>query len=191
MPRFIALLAYDSPFFGLHQTLLHSTVERHATTVGETVGAAAAVASLLPITSMLNTNNAASQGEQSRNVKQATPVNEAGGWSWKTGLALAATATLAAGGAWLAKEKIKEGAEWVYDHFQFASELFDEEECQRRMERIEKGGYLFHCFYTIVVVSLSGLMMQGELSGVDSTNGEANIYQITSTGSHQSIFTSS
>jgi len=136
-PNVIGLLAYDTPYFGLHETLIHRTASKAFSSVTET---ATALTTVIPVASYLTRSN-------SEPVKSEKENKEASGWGW---WAAGAIALVGAGvaAAYTYSNEISEGIDWASGHLEFVSALYREKECRERIESIVESGLLFHCFYT-------------------------------------------
>jgi pimeloyl-ACP methyl ester carboxylesterase len=138
-PCIVGLVAYDTPYLGLHPSLIHRTVANvstRASQLAQDAGlVATAAASLLP----------------------AIPAAKAfagSRWSsWAAGGVLAAAAAATLGGAmYLGKEKLVEMSTWVSEHLEFAGALWKEDECKQRLASMIdlRPDFTFHCYYTAV-----------------------------------------
>ncbi|CAA7260048.1 unnamed protein product [Cyclocybe aegerita] len=131
-PKIIALIAYDTPYYGLHPFVVKNSVTKvteyanAATTIGSAVlGSFAAFGAKKATQPVPQPNATANQSPWSR---------WAGPAAYAVGGALLAGA--AAGGAYYKKDELTQGLGWATDHLKYVGNLWDEPELEKRVEAL-------------------------------------------------------
>ncbi|KIM25906.1 hypothetical protein M408DRAFT_330903 [Serendipita vermifera MAFF 305830] len=161
-PRIISVLAFDTPYLGLHTDVFKNQasdgIDYYNTAQGVVTG-------LSPLLGAMGLWGASKAGKEDGKGKEKpstsgtnTPKAETPSSSWGKWAALGG-ATVAAGAAataWYNREQLTSGVNygWKYlsDHFQFVSSLWSQEEQMARLNDVIKvstdRGVTFRAFYT-------------------------------------------
>ncbi|GAA96208.1 uncharacterized protein L969DRAFT_14405 [Mixia osmundae IAM 14324] len=177
-PDILGVIAYDTPYLGLHPGTFANTATEYAsyatqahsvlTTLGLGWGALQGLRgtgssgsksapantrapSPAASTSMTNSTTAETEEDKKRSY----------GWA---GAAIGAAAVATAGGvAWYQRQSIVEGStwatSWVTDHLEFVGALWKPEPLRARLDQIaavQKDGVFFHCYYTQLPTTSTG-----------------------------------
>ncbi|KAG2013289.1 hypothetical protein CC2G_010218 [Coprinopsis cinerea AmutBmut pab1-1] len=156
-PRIIALLAFDTPYLGLHPHIVKDSVEKAADhfnaakTVGSALfGSLAGFTAGKAATAPAAPNAASSSQTQSPWAKWAAPAAYAIGG--------AVLAGAAAGGAYYARDHLTQGYTWATDHMKYVGNLWDEQGLKARVETLvdidEQEGVIFRNYYTYLPPTL-------------------------------------
>ena len=132
-PHILGVLAFDTPYLGLSQSVLPHSAEGKLKTAANAYGKISAVASgmFLPA--------AAAASQQKRQNGTAAPTTHWSKWA-KVAALSGAAAALAAGGAaaagYIKKEDITASIGWVSSHLEFVGALYRTDELTARLTRI-------------------------------------------------------
>ncbi|KAH8830428.1 hypothetical protein DL96DRAFT_1707253 [Flagelloscypha sp. PMI_526] len=156
-PRIIGIIAYDTPYYGLHPHVFKNSANKAAEhlNAAKTVGSA-----LLGSFAGFGAKKAADGENNSAGAITAppgTPPPSATTSKWGTaafalGGALIAGAT--AGGAYWKKDDLNIGYSWFTDHMKYVGNLWEEEAMKARMDNLrrvmESDKILFRNYYTFI-----------------------------------------
>ncbi|KZT36682.1 hypothetical protein SISSUDRAFT_1063441 [Sistotremastrum suecicum HHB10207 ss-3] len=158
-PKIIALIAFDTPYFGLHPYIF-----KHKVTEGlGYVQAARDIAAGFTAFSALKAS-ASSQDKKDNEPKPVpkaaipAPPQERSVWQkWAPvayGVGGALIAGAAAGTAYYKREDVGQGFSWASDHMKYVGTLWDETALKTRMDQVVDLGkefnVVFRTFYTIL-----------------------------------------
>ncbi|KAF8631606.1 hypothetical protein AX15_002353 [Amanita polypyramis BW_CC] len=148
-PRIVACISFDTPFLGVHRSVLENSVTKAAEvvnrvqTVGSTLFGALAGLSAGKVVEKASPAPETTQGPKTGWSKWAAPAAYAIG-----GAALAGAAV---GSAWYKREDLGQGYQWATDHMKFIGNLWDEKVLQKRLNDLvglEKSlGIYFRALY--------------------------------------------
>ncbi|KAH6915132.1 hypothetical protein BKA70DRAFT_1368913 [Coprinopsis sp. MPI-PUGE-AT-0042] len=154
-PNIVALLAFDTPYLGLHPHIVRNSLETAAghVSTAQTIGSAL-FGSLAGFSagkaSTATPPNAASSSSQSAWSKWVGPAAYAIGG--------AVVAGAAAGGAYYARDQLTQGYTWATDHMKYVGNLWDNDGMKARVESLmdidEQEGVVFRNFYTYLPPSI-------------------------------------
>ncbi|TFK22337.1 hypothetical protein FA15DRAFT_671630 [Coprinopsis marcescibilis] len=151
-PNIIALIAFDTPYLGLHPHIVKNSV----TKVADQLNTAKAVGTALFGSFAGFTAAKAASGSSSPAAPNAGN-QEKSAWSKWGGPAAyaiggAVLAGAAAGGALYARDQLTQGYTWATDHLKYVGTLWDEPSMKARVESLvdieEQDGVVFRNFYT-------------------------------------------
>ncbi|KAJ9477452.1 hypothetical protein PHBOTO_001028 [Pseudozyma hubeiensis] len=163
-PRVIGVLAYDTPYYGVHPGVFKHGINKYAgylqtaQTIGTFfapmgVGLAARWNSERQSQAQSNGggSNSTRSTAASRNTDEAASSRAKGNWRsalMATG-AVALASGAAASAAYFNKDKLNGAYGWVTDHLAFVSNLWDDNALRLRLDRlVDQPQILFHCYYT-------------------------------------------
>ncbi|KAI9591463.1 hypothetical protein BDF19DRAFT_454929 [Syncephalis fuscata] len=131
-PTILALLAYDTPFFGLSSPFISRTAYTHANNWG---GTFASTATLLS--------------------SAAVPAAKLfAGSRWKAAAGGGVLAAALLGTAFANRDKVKEGVLWASEHLMFAGTLMNEVEMRERVDKLHTHPNVqFRCYYNVIRAS--------------------------------------
>ncbi|KAF9581784.1 hypothetical protein BGW38_001083, partial [Lunasporangiospora selenospora] len=172
----IGVLAFDTPYFGLNQSIVtHAAFDRasgyaqKATGAYTTAAAAWGVISAVTAKSnpveeekkrVLAASSTPSTGSSSTREKSAVTTttkstktsSSSSGWGWGA-IALGVGAAIATTGAAIAMNShVNKGMEYITSHVQFIGVLLDGARLKDRVSRVLELPISFHCFYTQVKI---------------------------------------
>lgn len=171
-PRVVGVLAYDTPYYGVHPGVFKNGINKYAgylqtaQTIGTFfapmgVGLAARWNSERQSASQASTpsssdGNSTTNGGPRRSSPSSTAARATTSSStsnWRTALmatgAVALASGAAASAAYFNKDKINGAYGWVTDHLAFVSNLWDDHALRLRLDRlVDQPQILFHCYYT-------------------------------------------
>ncbi|PFH51273.1 hypothetical protein AMATHDRAFT_191560 [Amanita thiersii Skay4041] len=148
-PNIIACISFDTPYLGLHPSVLKNSVTKAAEvmTTAQTLGS-----SVFGALAGLSAKKAADSA--------SSPPSQEGRTGWGRWAAPAAYAiggavlAGAAGSAWHNREDLGQGYQWVTDHMKFVGNLWDEKALQKRVDDLikldESRRIVFRTFYTLL-----------------------------------------
>lgn len=161
-PRIVGVLAYDTPYYGVHPGVFKNGINKYAgyLQTAQTLGtlfapmgvglAARWNSERQNATSSSNNSTGTSRDGVSRNdPAQSTQAKS----NWRTALmatgAVALASGAAASAAYFNKDKLNGAYGWVSDHLAFVSNLWDDSALHARLDRlVDQPQILFHCYYT-------------------------------------------
>ncbi len=169
-PRLVGVLAYDTPYYGVHPGVFKHGINKYAGYVQTAqslgtffapmgVGLAARWNSQRQ--SKAEEDRSSTNGNNTRNAgvpRSATSTNDPAAsakatGNWRTALmatgAVALASGAAASAAYFNKDKLNGAYGWVTDHLAFVSNLWDDNALRQRLDRlVDQPQILFHCYYT-------------------------------------------
>ncbi|KAJ1308952.1 hypothetical protein OPQ81_004635 [Rhizoctonia solani] len=160
-PWIIGIIAFDTPYYGLHPSVFSNTASKAADYVSAAQQAFSAFNSFRPasIKPVPQPARAAIMAPpiMAQHSKSASPWTT---WVPAVGGAIIAGAAAAGTAYWKRNEVAQYGAQvagvgtWLRDHMQYIGNLWDEEALKLRvdaiMELVEEGGLSFHNYYTVI-----------------------------------------
>ncbi|KAJ3509253.1 hypothetical protein NLJ89_g5321 [Agrocybe chaxingu] len=147
-PKIIALIAYDTPYYGLHPFVVKNGV----TKVTEYANAATTIGS-----AVLGSFAAFGAKKATQPAPQPNATTNQSAWSRWAGPAAyamggALLAGAAAGGAYYKKDELTQGLGWATDHLKYVGNLWDEPGLEKRVEGLvdieKEHGVVFRTLYT-------------------------------------------
>ncbi|TKY84862.1 hypothetical protein EX895_005942 [Sporisorium graminicola] len=168
-PRVVGVLAYDTPYYGVHPGVFKHGINKYAGYVQTAqsigtflapmgVGLAARWNSERQSNSQARSTSSQSSTAPSRSSPSSNSTNDPAASTratsnWRTALmatgAVALASGAAASAAYFNKDKINGAYGWVTDHLAFVSNLWDDNALRLRLDRlVDQPQILFHCYYT-------------------------------------------
>ncbi|EPQ28346.1 uncharacterized protein PFL1_04173 [Pseudozyma flocculosa PF-1] len=160
-PRVTGVIAYDTPYYGVHPGVFKNGFNKYAGYVqtAQTLGTFFAPMGVGLAANWNNKrNNSAPNASGTRSASapagaQPDPGTSRGGGGagWRNALIATGAVALAGGAAasYFNKDKIGGAYGWVSDHLAFVGNLFDNQAMRRRLDDlVSQPQILFHCYYT-------------------------------------------
>ncbi|CDW98925.1 hypothetical protein, partial [Sporisorium scitamineum] len=168
-PRVVGVLAYDTPYYGVHPGVFKHGINKYAGYLQTAQGIGTFLAPMgVGLAARWNSERQQSQSQArsassnsstapsrpSSNNSNNDPAASARATSnWRTALmatgAVALASGAAASAAYFNKDKLNGAYGWVTDHLAFVSNLWDDNALRLRLDRlVDQPQILFHCYYT-------------------------------------------
>lgn len=147
-PRVVAVVAYDSPFFGVHPNTFRNQATKYISYAKQARDLSAHFAPIGAGLAAVWGMNRSNDQQQ----RQATPSGQSGGSRWAKALwaggAFATAATAGGVAAYYNRDQINGAYSYFTDHFDYVSNLWDDEGMKARLNAlVEMPSILFHAYY--------------------------------------------
>ena len=162
-PRVVGVLAYDTPYYGVHPGVFKHGINKYAgyLQTAQSIGTLFAPMGVGLAARWNSERQSRAQAENDTNATIDTPPSRSSTSAaspratanWRTALmatgAVALASGAAASAAYFNKDKINGAYGWVTDHLAFVSNLWDDHALRLRLDRlVDQPQILFHCYYT-------------------------------------------
>ncbi|RHZ78203.1 hypothetical protein Glove_166g293 [Diversispora epigaea] len=136
----IGLLAFDTPYYGLHGDVFSKAAMEKATSYNKTIGT----------TMSLISSATGFYSKATETSNNSTTVKKSSGFG-KYGMAALASVALIGGAAYMHKEKVAKGVDWLGSHLEYVGILWNDSELKKRVNSlVEVPNITFHCYYSLI-----------------------------------------
>lgn len=147
-PDIRALIAFDTPYYGVHPHVFSHQVSQAAEMFGKISGAV----SLIPGAAAMAKSRSSSSASSASKAASAA-ASTSGGWGkWALAAGVGAAAAAAGTVAYLKKDEMSQGMSWTTSHLEFVGVLWKEADLKKRVQEIvdltPDTLPRFHCFFT-------------------------------------------
>jgi len=149
-PRIIACIAFDTPFLGMHPSVVKNTVTKAAEYAGaaQTVGSA-----VFGALAGLGAKKATSAPNSPTTTTAPASASTWAGWVAPAAFAVGGAVLAAAGGAYYQRDQLNNSIAWATDHMKFIGNLWDEATLKKRLDAlvdVQREGVVFRTFYAFI-----------------------------------------
>ncbi|KDN38520.1 hypothetical protein K437DRAFT_259383 [Tilletiaria anomala UBC 951] len=145
-PRVCAVLAYDTPYLGVHPAVFKHSVDKYS---GYVKVASDVSSALAPFGAALGASLGFGAASTAAGSNRSNRSGSSGWGRWATTGAAALAAGAAGAGLYASRGTLGSSYTWISSHLDFVGTLWDRSGSDRRIEELGKlEQVLFHCYYT-------------------------------------------